>query len=393
MNNLKNKRVTNGTNPWRVAVWCLSMLAPLCQGATNYPTPIGLGAETNSPYCYTGLIENSLFYGSGVVARDPKLVVSCAHVTYDRHWLKTPYWYWACNSENYPSQSKGLLMNGYVYWTSYARAARAYGPSSSAAFENDLVAYFNYSTDTAGGGYAEAWTDGVSALLTNSPKLITGYPAGRYRDGDPRQSQMHATGYFTNAGYIDRGRYIGIDGVETGAGNSGGPVWVSNGVSPLLAGVLVSGLEYSWDGISSVGVVGLDEDGWNLIESALSDVPQTSRSFSNTTTGSLPDIGTLTRVVNVSGMPKTITDLHVSLSVLHARRGDLVVTLRSPTHRTVTLFNGSVSDAGSNVTIDSRRCFSFDGLNPNGDWILRVRDRSGGSFGSFQNVILQISSK
>lgn len=376
-----------------IGLLCSILALTLANGATNYPTPIGLGQEKTYPYNFTGLIENAYYYGSGVVARNPKIVISCAHVTYDWHWLKNAHWHWAWNSESYPKTSDGLLMNGYVYWDSYAQAVWRYGEASNSAFELDLVGYFNYSTDVAGGGYAGAWADGVSALLTTSPKLITGYPSGRYVEGDRREFQMHSTGYFTSQFHRERGRYLGLDGVETGAGNSGGPAWVSDGTTLLLAGVLVSGLEKSIDGMSSVGIVGLDKPGWDLIDSALAKAAVVTQSFTNTNIAPVPDPGSLTRSIKVSGMPKTIKALQVALNVAHERRGDLVITLRSPSGRTITLFQGRGFDTRPNVAANSVSYSNFDGLNPNGDWILTVRDRLAGNAGLFQSLVLKISAK
>lgn len=369
--------------------------AGLLQAAT-VPVPIGEGTEAVYPYNFTGLVENAYYYGSGVVARNPKLVISCAHVTYDgtrNRWLKSPYWYLAWNDSSYPNFRRGLLLNGYVYWESYALAVQRYGQASARAFEWDLVGYFNYSTDTAGGGYAGAWEDGVSALLGSAPKLITGYPAGRYKDGDPRQSQMHGTGYFNAPFTVDRGRYLGLDGVETGAGNSGGPVWVSNGTTPLLAGILVSGLEYKYDRFSSIGVVGLETQGWQLIDSALSMEGVSTYSFSNTMAARIPNPGTLRRTIKVTGLPRTTRGIEVALKIPHSRRADLLVTLRSPSRRTITLFNGEASEAGENLLINGQDYSNFDGLDPNGEWVLTVRDRYRGNLGYFQGLTLKISAQ
>lgn len=378
-------------NPVRLSLGLLAIGACLSVNAAVTPVPVGLEQqELSIQRSVTGLIENSKYYGSGVVARHPKLVISCAHVAHDGRssWLGNPYWYRAWNATKVPS--RGLLLNGYVYWSSYSYWVKKYGYQSKHAFELDLVAYYNYSTETAGGQYAEYWPDGVGALKSNAGKLITGYPMGRYPRNDSRRYQLHETGPFYGRFYDERGRYLGLSGVETGRGNSGGPVWVFNSGKALLAGILVSGREYDTARWSSVGVVGLDVSGWGLIESAINQSKIVSKAFTDTRAEFIADPGSFQRVIEVSGMPEITQSLEVSLEVLHPRPADLVVTLRSPTGRSVTLFDGAREKAVNRIAITSRPLPVFDRLNPNGQWMLTVRDLYRQNIGSFKNLTLLI---
>jgi hypothetical protein len=232
------------------------------------------------PYNFTGLIRaatgSSAYLGSGAVARNPRVVYSCAHVVFDAKnlslgsdpWLSEVRWNRAWYSSNSPSSTSGQLLRGYFYFVGYSNAAAVNGNSLS-AFDLDFVVHYAYE-NTAAGGYAGTWTDGVAQLKGSGSKLITGYPSGLYASGDTRKFLMHATGPFSRAFQTLYDDYLGANELSTGPGNSGGPVWVSDGTDYYLAGVLVSGSERSLgNSTDSAGVYGIDSSSLALIDGAI----------------------------------------------------------------------------------------------------------------------------
>jgi hypothetical protein len=91
--------------------------------------------------------------------------------------------------------------------------------------------------------------------------------------------------------------------------------------------------------------------------------------FSNSTVGNIDDnvlcvghgggagtTGNLTRVINVSGMSSTVTDVNFGLLASHTWRGDIRLDLTSPAGTTVRLVNSDTSNAGNdnnyNIELD-----------------------------------------
>jgi hypothetical protein len=81
-----------------------------------YPVP-GLVNES------TGLLESFVagdwYRGSGVVARDSRLIYSCAHLFYEsREWATDYNFYRANHSAGYPDESTAASPRGLHYFTS-----------------------------------------------------------------------------------------------------------------------------------------------------------------------------------------------------------------------------------------------------------------------------------
>ena len=230
-------------------------------------------------------------------------------------------------------------------------------------------------------------------------KLISGYPAGRYNEGDPNEYRMHST-EFSNNMYVEWGNYLGLDGVETGPGNSGGPVWVLRNGEWVFAGVLVSGAEYLNNQWSSIGVYSLNKQGWGLITSALRRVGSTGDLFKKRVAlenvpVAIPDQSSAVRTFTVSGLVGVIQGVKVNLAITHPRQGDLAVTLRSPSGKTVTLVSAVVKRKSSriNLILSGKNVSGFTNLSPNGVWTLSVRDGFQQDVGSIQSGSLEITTR
>jgi hypothetical protein len=267
-------------------------------------------------------------------------------------------------------------------------------------FQFDFVANYSATQNTAG-GYAGGWVEDGKPYLTTGGfnKLISGYPAGRYNEGDPNEHRMHSTEFNVNMG-VTRENYLGLDGVETGPGNSGGPVWVLRNGEWALAGVLVSGTEYLSNQWSSIGVCSLNKQGWGLITSALRRTGSTGELFKKRVAlenvpVEIPDQSSAVRTFTVSGLVGVIQGVKVDLAITHPRQGDLAVTLRSPSGQTVSLLSAVVKRRSSriNLILSGKNVSGFKNLSPNGVWTLTVRDSYQQDVGSLQSGSLEITTR
>lgn len=372
------------------------------------PSPVAILSEDDAPYKFTGIVESDMGTGSGSVAIHPKFVIGCAHVNYDDNnfeWLSDIRWHWKWNGLGFPP-GPGLLMDGQYDFSSYSKNVKKsrYGMSDPSSYNYDFVVNFNTSTDTAGGEYADWIEKGNSYLQTAAtPKLITGYPAGRYLDGDPDEYRMHETGAFSgkfisqNSKFTD---YLGINGIETGPGNSGGPIWGRKDDEWALAGVLVSGSEVADEGYSFAGVYAIGKNAWGRITSALGTVGalpgQLNGSFP---VASVPaatnDSGTILKKFTVSGLVGFVDAMTIDLVINHNRRSDLRVELRSPSGVTLTLFNLGSRRGSSprNLVCNAKKISGFRGFPANGVWILSVKDAYPGNTGTLVSASLNVTTR
>jgi subtilisin-like proprotein convertase family protein len=81
--------------------------------------------------------------------------------------------------------------------------------------------------------------------------------------------------------------------------------------------------------------------------------------------------------------------------VNHQRQGDLIVTLRSPTGKTVTLLSAVAKNKASprNLVFANKTVSGFSGLSANGTWTLTVKDAYRSDTGSIQSGSLEITTK
>ena len=95
----------------------------------------------------------------------------------------------------------------------------------------------------------------------------------------------------------------------------------------------------------------------------------------------------------MAAMPTNTTSVKVSLNISHTYRGDLEVTLTSPSGRVVTLHNRTGGSADNVILTNQDVSSSFSGSNPNGTWKLSMRDRAARDTGKLNSVSLTISSR
>jgi subtilisin-like proprotein convertase family protein len=274
--------------------------------------------------------------------------------------------------------------------------------SSNKTFSKDYVVHYHVSQNTANGYFAPLLEAGAAFLMPAKKvkasflKKITGYPSDQYSSGDPLKYRyrMHETVPFNNKATVGFDSYLNITGVTTYGGNSGGPIWGWVNRRWAHAGVVVSS-----NGKTSVGVVANHPSGMGLIFSALQDQFPDSPVFQNSVSvsgvGAIPDAGTLTKTFTVANMLGRLKTIDLSLVAPHQRGGDLIVTVRSPSGKTVRLTT-AVSTANSsspNLTLSSKRVSGFSGLSPNGVWTLSVKDCYRKNTGSLQSASLQITTQ
>jgi len=410
--------------------------------ATQTPQPVEAGQETSRDYRTTGLIEAAFGWGSGVVAEHPRVVLSCAHVVFDdvyRQWTSGAWWYRAYNGSTVPDSVLSQPLNGYFYWRSYASAVQAgvaawnrvrdyplefplpdrlydrYLRAVAEEFSLDAIAYFSYAANLGAGEFAPVFKDGAAQLASNAPKRITGYPSGRYPANDPLEYRLHDTGGFDAPLLPEFARlknYVtAYDEVETGPGNSGGPVWLQNSEGkPAVAGILVSGAELERDGESFVGVHATSQQSWNLIKSAINTAgngDQTvTKPYNIAANAEIPDAerlripgghrmkeGQLARTFRVGGLPKSIVEVRVDLVIEHGERTDLRVILQTPGNRRLPVYEGSLDEAGADLAMEDEAAPLFYGLNPNGNWVLRVVDELPGDTGRLVSATVHITAR
>ncbi|MFY8217135.1 MAG: trypsin-like serine peptidase [Chthoniobacterales bacterium] len=215
------------------------------------------------PYSATGLIDtrvgNAFYRGSGAVARDPRLVFTCAHVAFDRGtWASSIGIAVGWNARfDAPSYTQ---MRGWRYFSGYAASALV-DASSAQTFNLDfLVGYRNEPI----GPVVQARAAGAGYLTNPSvQKMVLGYPSARDFDGVDGAFFMHRTGPFSGGFSQEFDAYHGFTGASTGEGNSGGPVFEASSGDWILAAILVSGSR------NSIGVYAIDSSAWQLSSNAL----------------------------------------------------------------------------------------------------------------------------
>lgn len=367
-------------------------LVSLAQAA-NYPLRVNPADLSSAPYSSTGLLFSEIglssFRGSAVIARDSRLLYTCAHVLYDNgRWSTDNTFARAWHDADAPAPHEMVSLRGYRYYASYS------GSYSSASYDLDFAV--GYRTLSTSFGPALGWyPDGGPVLRsTAATKLILGYPARRDYDRTPGYYYQHYTGTFTAGLRQSFGAYHTLNGLSTGGGNSGGPVLVNHGGTYFLAGILVSGSS------SSVGVHALDSSANSMATGALAamgvSVPTVTKTASNRAGFTLPD-ATRTysrRTLSLSGLPASTTAARLSLRIDTPRRGDLDVYLRSPSGR-IRWVKAHQSGENNDHLILSNVSYTatFSGYNPNGTWSLYMRDYYARQRAVFRHASLTVTAR
>lgn len=336
-----------------------------------------------------GLVQSKVdgywYRGSGTVAYDPKLIISCGHVFYDSGKWATDYtFHRAWHAKGYPRRSQGVAPRGLSYFTSYVDACRTRGSESNAAFASDFTVLYGYSPF---GTAAEVWENSGSAIRSWSRyKEIVGYPSEIDYTGASGGCFQHSTGWFTYGAYQIRGRYHEFDDVSTGPGNSGGAIFIYQSTTgkDLFGGVLVSGAR------RMAGVVALDASTRSLADSSLGARPA-ARSFTPSTPVLIPDgASSFTGVpIPVSSVSGTVAKASLQLKV-EAGSGELEAYLRSPGGkiRWILKKGGGTSALAGAIDLGD----AFEGAAANGSWTLFLRNAAGGRAARIDACTLTLTS-
>ena len=108
----------------------------------------------------------------------------------------------------------------------------------------------------------------------------------------------------------------------------------------------------------------------------------------NTTAQAIPDLGTTTSSITISGCSGTTSSAQVGVNISHTYRGDLAIDLVAPDGSTYRLKNASSSDSAANVVQTFTAPVS--GETRNGTWKLVVRDQYRGDSGTLNSWSLQV---
>lgn len=364
---------------------CLALAAAPLSAQVIYSKP-------RLSHSSAGLIESKLFgewyRGSGVVARDPRLIYSCAHVFYENGIWATDYlFYRAYHRKNYPAPRLGAIPRGIRHFSSYTSSVANFGSDSNQAFASDFtVLYGNSSFGTPVGWFS----NGATVLKSRAGKRIVGYPAEIDFTGAQGYCYQHTTATFSQPAYTVRGNFLEFNNVSTGPGNSGGPVFVHDAASrkELLAGMLVSGSR------RTAGMIALSSATQALSDTALGFKPR-ELSFGVGDPISIPDGKRSFTVVNVpiSGFSGNVESIRLSLEVTTPRRGDLEVYLQSPTGKIRWVTRKSGGSAPNLEIHDMDLDGSFRDSPVNGIWQLHLRDAITGNDALFKKLALQITAQ
>lgn len=370
--------------------------------AQIYPARVSASLLETAPYSSTGLvfseINNDGYRGSAVIARDSRLLYTCAHVLYDLgQWSTDVTFARRWNSSSSPSASQMVAVRGYRYYSSYG------GSASALDFSLDFAIGYRSGGASFGpavGAYDDAGTDLRSAT---TKKMVLGYPAYiDYTDASGDYYQ-HRTGPVARAMKKSEDSYHTVSGISTGGGNSGGPVLIERSGKYDLAAILVSGTR------TTMGVHGLDSSAATMAKNLLAELNppppptppspgSTSKTLKRTNTSAfnLADGATTysTRTFAITGLPNSITSTKLSIRIDSTHRGDLDVYLRSPAGRIHWIKKHSLSETTDNLKLtDANYTSTFSGSKPNGTWALYMRDYYDGDRARFHSATLTVVSR
>lgn len=317
-----------------------------------------------------GLLEtqlrNDYYRGSATVARDERIIYSCAHMVYDRGvWAKDYTFHRAWHDQRFPPRRSGASPRGFHYFTQYVRAARFTRGESNASFANDFILF--YGTQSFGPA-ARVKEKSGRHLRSTREKRIVGYPAFIDFTRKRGLSYQHDTGWFSYRAFKIRDGFHEFFGVSTGTGNSGGGIFLRDPKTgeDLLAGILVSG------GFRSAGVVAMDASTRSLARRAIGS-SKVSWSIANSNRVSLEKTSsTLSRSLPVHDETGTLETITLDLDLSGISGGPPTVFLQSPTGR---IRRVAVPEAQAGVIRirDQDLSDAFRDSDPEGKWQVRIR--------------------
>lgn len=244
-------------------------------------TPVPPAWVNQSVFSLTGLTLNYTddfsWAGacSGAVAVDRRVMLSAAHCVYNPEntsnpWIPNTEFFLQWNNSQPPQPKQGKALRGYYVLTDYSSALGMGSEGIPRAYDTDFSAHFGYEPlATQAIGISEG---NITAMKSNIYKMITGYPAGLYTDGDPNQYKMHYSGPFTTPCEQAEGSLMFCENVQSGHGNSGGPTfgYNSNTQSWWYLGTLVGGANKGPDlDFNFVAINAFEEEEAALVRGAL----------------------------------------------------------------------------------------------------------------------------
>lgn len=367
------------------ALLLLTALVSHDSGAVTVPQPRLTDLSTGVLFVTMG---SSYFRGSAVIAKDPRLLFSCAHVLFRNGQWATTYTFSPGYHASFPP-SGGIQPRGVRYFSSYASSVSNFGSTAPRTYGLDFVVMYGYQSFGNAVGY---WPDGGAVLDDTSYfKRIVGYPAVIEFTGVSGAYYQHSTNYFQNAADKLAAAVYVFDNVSTGGGNSGGPVYAYSDGSDYLAGIMVSGTA------TTAGVRVIDSAALTMANDALDDINGAGSSikvktFKNTQAFGLPDNSQLYSVRNFTvRLTGTITELLFSINISTTYRGDLDVYLRSPSGRIKWVSKQSDDAADNLISENADFTASYRSRAAAGNWQLFMRDAAWGDRARFRSAALTIS--
>lgn len=338
----------------------------------------------------TGLVTvrlgNYEYRASGVVARHSRVIYTAAHLLFDNGRWATAYNFFPGYHAGRMPHSDGLRPRGYRILTSYARQSRRFGLTSPRIFAEDFGVFFGHRRFGPPVGY---WTNGGAALRSPArSKRLLGYPAALDYTGRGGGAYQHSTEYFKLPARRIYGAFHAFDRVSTGAGASGGPVYVMANGEDRLAGILVAGSR------TTTGVYALDPRAHALAAAAIGDARARSGSFRNRQALTLRSgaANFAARSVAVT-LPGTIRRLSLDTRIATHYRGGLEVYLRAPSGR-VRWVSRRAGGAAHNLFVQKADyTANFRGLRSQGRWRLYMRDVRPGSRARYQSFVLHVTAR
>lgn len=333
--------------------------------------------------------NGTLVRGSAVVARDRRLVYTAAHLLFDgARWASVfrvvPGW----DAATTPDVALGVVPRGFRHFAGYADTALVHGGNAPATFDLDFAVF--YAATSFGTPLSTLADSGARLRDAGVQKRIAGYPVVFDADGTAGFAFQHATPAFGLAATRSLGAYHLFNGVSTGPGNSGGPVFVEDAGGALrVGGILLSGTA------ASAGVYALDADAEALAGDALGDVVTVgSRAFANKVALRLPDNQATyrERAVTVRGFTGALRSLALTLSIDTPRRGDLDAYLVSPAGRVQWVLRHRAGTDGAVHLTRQVYTARYAGQAANGKWRLRMRDLRAGATATFRAVTLTVAA-
>ncbi len=116
--------------------------------------------------------------------------------------------------------------------------------------------------------------------------------------------------------------------------------------------------------------------------------------FTDATSAPVPDGGSVVRSIAARGLATVDTDVVISLRVAHPRASQLRITLTNPAGNEVLVHDGVAANNGAPLVLTAKPILGFSGdESVNGEWTLRVTDRTSGQVGTLEGWQLTLTSR